>query len=158
MIYHTVFDISQKSYHWWAPAFGLIFLLLGILFVFRTGFFPKTSPVRTKTVGLFFIVFSSIWITLVLLTTGSAYLRARQAYREGSFQTVEGVVQGFVPMPYSGHAMESFSVNGKVFRYSDYAETPGFNRTRSHGGPIHEGLPVRIEYIGNIILKLEIVD
>jgi hypothetical protein len=144
-----VFDISQKSYNWWAPAFGLIFLLFGISFIRR-------PPERTRTFGWIFIAFSLIWITLVLITTGSAYLRAVQAYREGSYQVIEGVVHEFVPMPYTGHALESFRVNGKIFRYSDYVETPGFNKTRSHGGPIHEGLPVRIGYLGNTILKLEI--
>jgi hypothetical protein len=32
----------------------------------------------------------------------------------------------------------------------------GFNNTSSHGGPIREGLPVRVSYVGNTILKLEI--
>jgi hypothetical protein len=152
------FDISQTGYHWWFPAFGLIFFVLGIWAVRRPGSLPKTQPARTRTVGWIFIVFSSIWIILVAVTTGSAYLRAIQAYREGRYQTVEGIVDEFVPMPYTGHAMESFRVNGKTFRYSDYVETPGFHKTRSHGGPIHEGLPVRIGYVGNTILKLEVAD
>jgi len=59
-------------------------------------------------------------------------------------------------MPYSGHAMESFTVSGVPFSYSDYIPKAGFNQTSSHGGPIHEGLPVRIWYVGNEIVKLEI--
>jgi hypothetical protein len=40
--------------------------------------------------------------------------------------------------------------------YSDYVVTAGFNNTASHGGPIRQDLPVRISYVGNSIVKLEI--
>jgi hypothetical protein len=59
-------------------------------------------------------------------------------------------------MPKSGHKMESFTVNGVKFEYSDFVVTPGFNNATSHGGPIREGLPVRISHIDNTILKLEV--
>lgn len=52
--------------------------------------------------------------------------------------------------------MESFNVNGVKFEYSDYVITPGFNNAASKGGPIKEGLPVRISYIDGTILKLEV--
>lgn len=84
------------------------------------------------------------------------YSRARQAYLNGDYQVVEGAVSNFHPMPYSGHQNESFSVNGVQFSYSDYVVSPCFNNTTSHGGPIGEGLRVRIAYSGDCILKLEI--
>jgi hypothetical protein len=65
-------------------------------------------------------------------------------------------VRNFKPMPYAGHAEESFDVAGVPFRYSDYQVSVGFNNTASHGGPIREGLPVRISFVGNTILRLEI--
>jgi hypothetical protein len=52
--------------------------------------------------------------------------------------------------------MERFTVNGVEFSQSDYVVTCGFNDTASHGGPIREGLQVRIHYVDNAILKLEI--
>lgn len=72
------------------------------------------------------------------------------------FMVVEGVVEKFVPMPHAGRSHESFWVNGVRFSYSDYEITPAFNNTASHGGPIYEGLPIRISYVGNKILKLEV--
>lgn len=36
--------------------------------------------------------------------------------------------------------------------------TSAFNNTSSHGGPIREGLPVRVTYSRNAILKLEILE
>lgn len=58
--------------------------------------------------------------------------------------------------PYSGHARETFVVNGQYFSYSDYDLTQGFNQTQSHGGPIKEGLQVRITHVDGSIVKLEI--
>jgi hypothetical protein len=80
------------------------------------------------------------------------------AYRAGRCDVVEGVVTQFHPMPPTGHDVESFVVAGKRFRYSDYIHRAGFNQTSSHGGPIHEGVRVRIHYLGEDIAKLEIAD
>src|SRR5580698_2710876 len=103
-------------------------------------------------------VFSVAWTLVVAVATGNRYLSMRQAMEQGTFKTVEGEVRNFKPMPYSGgHAYESFEVEGVPFRYSDYDLTDGgFNNTASHGGPIREGLPVRIAYDGNTILRLEV--
>lgn len=59
-------------------------------------------------------------------------------------------------MPYGGHATESFVVQGIQFKYSDYIITAGFNHTSSHGGPIREGLLVRIWHRNGEILRLDI--
>ena len=69
---------------------------------------------------------------------------------------VEGVVKNFRPMPYEGHQDECFSVQAQTFCYSDYVVTVGFNNSASHGGPIREGLRVRVSYIGNTIIRLEV--
>ena len=47
-------------------------------------------------------------------------------------------------------------MNGVSFNYSDYGVTAGFNNSASHGEPIREGLYVRIWYLGNDILKLQV--
>ena len=62
----------------------------------------------------------------------------------------------FVPMPYTGHASERFAVGGKTFSYSDYILTGCFNNAASHGGPIKAGLTVRVSYVGNCIVRLEV--
>lgn len=63
-------------------------------------------------------------------------------------------------MPYNGHDTERFRVGSVSFAYSDYIVESGFNRTSSHGGPIREGLAVRIHYSGQpshaTILRLEV--
>jgi hypothetical protein len=76
--------------------------------------------------------------------------------REGQYSVVEGPVTDFVPMPYEGQSQENFAVNGHRFSYSDYSMTAGLRNAASHGGPIREGLYVRISYSGNLILRLEV--
>jgi hypothetical protein len=84
------------------------------------------------------------------------YWELRQALKSGDFKVVEGMVVDFVPMPYSGHAKERFSVNGRLYEYSDFAVSAGFNNTQSQGGPIREGLIVRIADVRGKIARLEI--
>jgi hypothetical protein len=69
---------------------------------------------------------------------------------------VEGVVHDFVPMPFDGHPHESFEVAGHSYEYSDFEVTQGFNNTQSHGGPMRDGLRVRIADVGGRIARLEI--
>jgi len=83
-----------------------------------------------------------------------------QAAITGGTPVVEGLVEQFRPMPAVGHSEEHFTVPGVSFAYSDYELRSGFNTTSAHGGPIREGLEVRIHYLGPpthaTIVKLEI--
>ncbi len=89
-----------------------------------------------------------------------AELDALHAYRTGAYQVVQGTVVHFDPMSFEGHKVECFSAQDKRFCYSDYLIAPGFRNAASHGGPIREGLPVRIAYTTasgrNVILRLEV--
>ena len=55
-------------------------------------------------------------------------------------------------------AGQPFSVAGRRFSYSDYVVTAGFRQTTAHGGPIREGLRVRVTHAGNTILRLEVAE
>ncbi|MGD1097093.1 MAG: hypothetical protein ABSB35_34545 [Bryobacteraceae bacterium] len=81
---------------------------------------------------------------------------ALTAFEGGQYSVVEGVVTDFHPMPYEGHHDECFSVATQRFCYSDYAVTPGFRNSASHGGPIRAGLRVCVAYSFGTILRLEI--
>lgn len=60
----------------------------------------------------------------------------------------------------TAHHVSPACVSGVHFAYSDFVVTAGFNQTSSHGGPIHEGLLLRIAYTGSAddatIVKLDI--
>jgi hypothetical protein len=105
-----------------------------------------------------FVLFSLLGVFALLFRNILRPSELAAAYRAGKCEVVEGIVTQFHPMPAIGHDVESFVVAGKRFQYSDYIMTAGFNRTSSHGGPVREGLHVRIYYLGGDIAKLEIAD
>ena len=55
-----------------------------------------------------------------------------------------------------GPEWERFCVEDKCFQYSDSDTGAGFNNTSSHGGPIKSGLHVRVTFVANTIVKLEV--
>ena len=166
MPYVTVFDITQKAFEWWWFALGLIFVFVGIVLIKyglklggnKTGKgFGLPFAFDSRLLGWFFVIFASFW---TLLSFGSMYCSYREytaAYRSGQYSVVEGTVEDFHPMPYEGHQEECFRVQEEKFCYSDYdLSKPGFNQSTSHGGPVRAGLPVRIAYRDDRILRLEI--
>jgi hypothetical protein len=113
---------------------------------------PGASTVFT----FFFLGFAIIWTATAFLGTYRDYSRLAEAVRDGRAEVVEGIVTNFKPMPSSGHAMERFCVGARCFEYSDFVISAGFNNTTSHGGPIREGLKVRVTFVNNDIAKLEV--
>jgi len=156
----TVYDAASAGYrYWWFPTTGLIFVAIGLILpkLFNAGLFPDYQ--KRMFAGWFpalWVGFSIFWTITAFLVTLGAYWSGRETLLTGKAQYVEGVVQDFVPMPYQGHAVESFDVNGVSFHYSDFIVGGGFNNTSSHGGPIRAGMFVRIWYSGNDILKLQV--
>jgi len=120
-------------------------------------------------------VFLTLW-TLVMNVVAvvnaffayQAYVYKRNLAQSPSTPMVEGVVEHFKPKPslWRGSPPESFTVQGVPFVYSPGEISGGFQKTVANGGPIHEGLLVRIRYVpirvsrlnSNIIVKLEIAD
>ena len=161
MNFVTVFDASNAAF----PIGGLlpVFLLpcIGALLVFAPGLMQRLLPrglqgKARRILSWCFFVFSSTIALFVSVTQYQAQHSIAKAIQDRDYSVVEGKVTNFVPMPFEGHALESFVVGGKRFTYSDYIATRGFRNTASHGGPIREGLTVRITHRGNLILRLEI--
>jgi hypothetical protein len=156
--YTVVFDVlTNGARAFWFPVPGLFFIVIGLLLprFIKSGIF-RSPPWMRSWFPTVFLVFAILWTLIGFTSIGVRYLNDLNAMKSGKVGYVEGQVESFVPMPYTGHAMESFTVKGIPFSYSDYVVTPGFNNTTSHGGPIRNGLYVRIWYLQNEILKLEI--
>jgi hypothetical protein len=162
MNYELIFDAGEAGYTTWPFAVvGVLFVVIGVLVVrhrrsLPTRFHRGMSPQGVSVFAYAFLGFALVWTTGAFATTCFDYVSLRSAIRGGQAEVVEGRVDNFSPMPFSGHAMEHFTVCGVPFSYSDYVVTAGFNQTRSHGGPIREGLWVRIAYSGNDIGRLEV--
>lgn len=154
MTYVTVFEITQKPFEWWFSAFGLLFVVIGIVLIFVANKWPSQKP--AKFTGYFMLVFASLWTVVAFTSTFGEYRKLTEAYKTGNYSRVEGTVENFHPMPFEGHQNECFSVQSERFCYSDYQVQAGFNQSASHGGPIRKGLPVRIAFYDGEILRLEV--
>jgi hypothetical protein len=163
-----VFDVLDSGFrNWTFPAIGLVFVAMGIaMFAFPNLIKKLGIPYFGFDAGwkrfsrYFLLGFAILWTALAFSITYFSYLHHKALARENGCRVVEGPVENFVPMPYEGHALESFSVSGVPFKYSDFQMTDGFNQTSSHGGPIKSDSYARICYdpSGNVILRLEIRD
>jgi len=160
MEYRTVFDVAGVGYEPWSfPAFGLVFVAVGSALVARRKSLPGwwgKHPSASTWFAVFFLGFAILWTLGAFLSTYSEYSSLSKAKIANDVRVVEGVVTNFKPMPAAGHTMERFCVSEQCFAYSDYVVTGGFNNTSSHGGPIRAGLEVRVSYVGNSIVKLEV--
>ena len=102
------------------------------------------------------MLFSAVVTTIAAMATFMNHEGVVASLQKGNYKSVEGIVSDFKPMPSDGHGLESFVVSGQYFSYSDYISTAGFHQTTRNGGPIRPGMPVRILYNGNSILRLEV--
>jgi hypothetical protein len=152
--YRTVFDIGKKGFNWWFPLAGVPFLLAGTVLIWLGK--RNRWPLSRRLLGYFMVAFSLFWSLAAFTSTYSEYHELRTAYRNGEFSVVEGTVTNFQPMPYEGHKDECFTVASHSFCYSDFMISAGFNNSASHGGPIRDGLPVRVSYVGGNIVRLEV--
>ena len=160
MHYVAVFDVSVDAYRNVLPFLepGVDFLAAGSILLFKPEWFERILHCRIKHLRVLhwlYFVFALIYTTGAgIIVTGEAFLTTDLI---NHCNTIEGPVEHFHPMPPDGHDRERFDVDGVNFSYSDYDVTAAFNNTQSHGGPIREGLPVRICYWGGEILRLETV-
>ena len=75
----------------------------------------------------------------------------------GPYQTVEGPVEHYLARQSGEVNFEQFTVNGVPLGYGSLGMPKCFSHPAANGGPIREGLPVRITYDGNCIVKVEIL-
>jgi hypothetical protein len=158
MRYDTVFDVARDGFtEWKFPAFGLIFVVVGVGMLVNQHRHPDPRRGRWKrTFPVFYTTFAVLWTLVAFMGTYSDYARLRDALRAGNYVVAEGVVTNFKPAPREGHADEEFDVDGHHYAFSDYVVIAGYHRSRSHGGAIREGLRVRIADVAGKIARLEV--
>ena len=150
MDYVTFFDVAQAGYRQWTfPAFGLIGIILGLL-----GLLCRSRLMRYPWAVL---IFSAFWTVSAFQFTYPAYAALSAALAESRCEVVEGRVTNFQLLPPTGiQKAESFVVAGTRFKYAGAVATAGFTQMRSEGGPMRDGLQVRIHHLQGEIARLEI--
>jgi hypothetical protein len=162
MKFYVVYDAAQQGH----PTLGmnaipLVLVCAGLLLTLAPDLMQRLLPygLQGRARRIFSWVFLCAGILGALATfigTTRPYDTAAAASRDHRYSVVEGRVADFAPMPYTGHRLETFVVGGRKFAYSDYVLTGCFNNTTSHGGPIRAGISVRVSFVGNCIVRLEV--
>jgi hypothetical protein len=168
MNYETIFEQTKHGnlFLSFIPLLG--FALIGIGIIYSEKKYYKTfSAVRQGLLffGYLFGGFAIILLIISLIKTPSLIRENRdfnKMIENKSYKVVEGLIEDFSPPNSNGTHFESFSVNGIIFKYSDYSIVDGFHQTSKNNGPINKnGQQVRIGYTNkddeNLILKLEIL-
>lgn len=131
---------------------GLIIIAIGLIVIFLM---KKLCAEKSKITFMYFWTgFGVLWTLLAFIFTGAEFAESIYVMKTDNYMEVEGIVENFKPMPFSGHQNESFTVNGVFFEYSDFGPSAGFNNTKSHGGPIDDNKYVKIRYNDGLILQL----
>ncbi|HZU53742.1 MAG TPA: hypothetical protein VFF77_07585 [Holophagaceae bacterium] len=163
----VVFDIGQVGYQ--ASPFvilGLVFFVIALVW-FLVNFSKKKralaiakSPwgnlapyMRALAVG-----FAATWTAVVFISTYPGYHHLRDALAQGRCQATEGRVEHFhTGTGDRGSTEESFDVRGVHFSYFGSSMGSGFSQIQAEGGPMKEGLHVRIFAYQGVIARLEIL-
>ncbi|HXQ68698.1 MAG TPA: hypothetical protein VN980_19185 [Alphaproteobacteria bacterium] len=154
-----IYDLANQGYdEWWFPATGLLAAgFAGTIYGLFRSLFKNIVPTAAKKSARRAIFFSLILALLAFIWTYSEYSNLRKAYEGGAYQQVSGEIEHFADTgPGLQPGTVRFSVGKITFSYSRYAVSPGFRKTRDLGSPLHEGLMVRIRYIGTAIVRLEV--
>lgn len=148
-----LFDIGARPFDWKSllSSFGLFLLGLSLVVMRK----KKIGVFLIKNIGYIMGCVSVLVMAYMLTSWFSKKREGSEALQKGNFSLVEGKVNNFKPMPYEGHAEESFTLERERFSYSDYVYTPCFNHSSAHGGPIRADLHIRVSYIDGCILKIE---
>ena len=101
----------------------------------------------------------SMGVVMLVGNVGATYYQfwhLTYKLRAADYVLVEGTVTGFLPLGSAGQTVESFVVNGHRYEYSGYVWSAGFSNSQSHGGPMRDGMCVRIADVDGRIARLEI--
>ena len=149
--YQSIFEIGLGSFPWARVAHPLIAFAIGLLLLC----FSRSNKIFL-VMGLFGVSFGTLLSVISLITFVPVFINDRKVYVSGKSLVVEGVVEDFRQAPALGPARESFSVRGVNFSYNVLDDTPCFHDAPLHGGPIRDGLDVRIHYTNGCIQRVDV--
>jgi len=138
----------------------LLFLAVGVIAVIVMTTEKTSTPREGVFKRVFLLVWGTFWISASLFWFVSAARETHkltQALKEGRCAVVEGTVSVLREQPMSGHAAgDRIRIGDKEFVYSYFVASPGYHMTVSHGGALVNGASVRLHYLGETIVKVEV--
>jgi hypothetical protein len=157
----TTYDLLVAGYQlWWLPALGLSGAIgAGAIYTLFSSPLRGTVPPVARKAMAGAVVFCLLWTAATFPLTYAEYLDLRHKYQRGAYSEISGRVEDFIDSgPNLQPGTERFVVGGVPFSYSQFVYSPGFRKTRASGGPLRNGILVRIRYVDNFIVRLEICD
>jgi len=152
----VVFDSTSSEARWLLWYSPLLFLGgLLVLSGLRVSFvnWKQGWGPRLLGLGLAVLFICAFWFKY----SYNHWIYFTEYHDSGPYQTVEGPVENYLARPAREMNFEQFTVNGVRLGYGSLGMPKCFSRPAANGGPIREGLPVRIAYKGSCIVKLEIL-
>jgi hypothetical protein len=154
MSYSVVFDLDRSGYpFWWLLL--LVAAVGGLAGTVLLTFGGRHE--RARQIGSVFVVLVPLFALGMLVVTFSDYRSLKGDLDSGRVSVVEGPVSNYQPMKSGSRGeYESFTVKGVEFTYNGFALTSAFDKPAFFGGPIREGIQVRVTYVGDSIVRLEV--
>lgn len=155
--YEVVFDIERTGYRGWPPAALILMFTVVVLAILRA----RASEVEVRRRTNFREFSLAVGVLMAMLAglasylTWNEYRSLRDACATRSFTVVEGTVSDF-RMPESKREKPSFVVGGVRFAYPSRPFAASFDGSEGDGGPLRDGLHLRIGHVDGAIVKLEI--
>jgi hypothetical protein len=160
--FDVLFDVRTAEFSSWI-AFGPMVVLVAALVVelirrraeLRTIFRVPTNP-RMAVYLLAAVVLASMAGGLFrgYAEEQNEFVRVLDANQA---RTVEGVILNYTPQQWTGRPLEKFRVDTSLFSFDGFGASPAYHQRLRSGGPLREGMRVRVfEHRGNI-LRIEVV-
>ncbi|MFZ6776477.1 hypothetical protein ACO0LD_06545 [Undibacterium sp. Ji83W] len=165
-----IFDITQTEWTSHLNSFpALVFVAVGVIMTGlnisrkRRGLpkhgwnagLDKPGPI----LPLFILGLGLVTTVYIFRASYFDYTELRSAYEQGNCEVIEGKVENFHAGTRKKNASkEYFDIRHKHFVYPNPGNLAAFNKTVADGGPIKEGLQVRIHHCDGAIARLEILD
>ena len=149
---------SIRESDWWFLGFALLFGAVAMVSEV-TGQKFRWSPRlggQEAPAGTIAVIAGGALLTMAGLfgVSQSAAVGLAERLATGDTTVVVGRVTGYSAGP-SGK-WDCFSVEGHQFCFSDYVMQAGFNRTQFFGSPLRNGSLVRLNVVGETIVRLEL--
>lgn len=150
-MYKEYFNIMSAS----GPAAPLVISISFFIIIFTMVFLRYRHKLIKyyKTLAVLVLV-GVLGIIVLNLYKNREFSDLKKVVIKKEHSIVEGVVSNFQEAGSNGLIPESFNVNGIEFSYYNDNTLVGFHDVSTFGGPIKNGLNVRIFYYKDVILGL----
>lgn len=153
----TVFDFAERGFPWWPVVFGCMAIAAATgVYIGRDRLMTNRQKETRLLLARIFVGAAVLWTTVTVYRVAAQYSELLNAVAAGEMRVRYGAVQDHKGFLSGGGIYESFCVQNYCFSYSDFIPSAGFNNMAAYGGPVRDGLIVRVHHAGNLIARLDV--